>query len=56
LTFRSVLPAAPGLTAAIALGVSDVLAKVIIAARCDVLTMLWFAIELGPRKGHFPVF
>jgi probable blue pigment (indigoidine) exporter len=47
LTFRSVLPAAPGLTAAIALGVSDVLAKVIIAARCDVLTMLSFRSVVG---------
>lgn len=38
--FRSALPVTPGLTAAIALGVSDVLAKIIIGARCDVLTML----------------
>jgi probable blue pigment (indigoidine) exporter len=40
LPFRSALPVAPGLTAAIALGISDVLAKIIIGARCDVLTML----------------
>jgi probable blue pigment (indigoidine) exporter len=40
LPFRFALPVAPGLTAAIALGISDVLAKIIIGARCDVLTML----------------
>jgi probable blue pigment (indigoidine) exporter len=37
---RTSFPLAPGLAAAFALGLSDVLAKIIIAARCDVLTML----------------
>ena len=37
---RTAFSAAPGLAAAFALGLSDVLAKIIIAARCDVLTML----------------
>jgi probable blue pigment (indigoidine) exporter len=40
LPFRFALPLAPGLAAAIALGISDVLAKVIIGSGCDVLTML----------------
>ena len=43
----SVLPSAPGTAAAIALGVSDVLAKIIIAAGCDVLTMLSFRSVVG---------
>jgi probable blue pigment (indigoidine) exporter len=47
LTIRPIFPSAPGITAAIALGVSDVLAKVIIAARCDVLTMLSFRSIVG---------
>ncbi len=51
LTSRSVLPSAPGITAAIALGVSDVLAKVIIAARCDVLTMLSFRTGASSATG-----
>jgi probable blue pigment (indigoidine) exporter len=44
---RSIVPLAPGLAAAIALGVSDVLAKVIIVAHCDVLTMLSFRSVVG---------
>jgi probable blue pigment (indigoidine) exporter len=47
LAFRSVSSSAPGLAAAIALGVSDVLAKIIIAAHCDVLTMLSFRSVVG---------
>jgi probable blue pigment (indigoidine) exporter len=47
LAFRSVLSSAPGLAAAIALGVSDVLTKIIIAAHCDVLTMLSFRSVVG---------
>lgn len=43
----ALLPSAPGIAAAIALGVSDVLAKIIIAARCDVLTMLSFRSVVG---------
>jgi len=45
--FRSLFSSAPGLAAAIALGVSDVLAKIIIASRCDVLTMLSFRSVVG---------
>ena len=37
----------PGLAAAIALGVSDVLVKLIIAAHCDVLTMVSFRSVFG---------
>ncbi len=44
---RSIVPLTPGLAAAIALGVSDVLAKVIIGAHCDVLTMLSFRSVVG---------
>jgi probable blue pigment (indigoidine) exporter len=58
--FRSLFSSAPGLAAAIALGVSDVLAKIIIGSRCDVLTMLsfrsvvglafmWIWLRLGPK-------
>ncbi|HXX03014.1 MAG TPA: EamA family transporter, partial [Xanthobacteraceae bacterium] len=43
----SVFSSGPGIAAAIALGVSDVLAKVIIVARCDVLTMLSFRSVVG---------
>ena len=60
MAFRPLFSSGPGLAAAIALGVSDVLAKIIIAARCDVLTMLSFRsvvglafmsvwLQLGPR-------
>ena len=47
LAFRSLFSSAPGLAAAIALGVSDVLAKIIIASHCDVLTMLSFRSVVG---------
>jgi probable blue pigment (indigoidine) exporter len=47
LAFRFVFSSAPGLAAAIALGISDVLAKVIIASHCDVLTMLSFRSVVG---------
>jgi probable blue pigment (indigoidine) exporter len=57
---RSLFSSAPGLAAAVALGVSDVLAKIIIGSRCDVLTMLsfrsvvglafiWIWLRLGPK-------
>ncbi len=38
---------APGVAAAIALGVADVLAKVIVGSGCDVLTMLLFRSAVG---------
>jgi probable blue pigment (indigoidine) exporter len=38
---------APAIAAAIALGISDVLAKIIIGAHCDVLTMLSFRSVVG---------
>ena len=44
---RFVFASAPGLAAAVALGVSDVLAKIIIASHCDVLTMLSFRSTVG---------
>jgi probable blue pigment (indigoidine) exporter len=47
LPFRPVFPSAPGVAAAVALGISDVLAKIIIAAHCDVLTMLSFRSAVG---------
>jgi probable blue pigment (indigoidine) exporter len=47
LAVRSISASAPGIAAAIALGVSDVLAKIIIAAHCDVLTMLSFRGVVG---------
>jgi probable blue pigment (indigoidine) exporter len=47
LASRPLFSTAPGLAAAIALGVSDVLAKIIIASRCDVLTMLSFRSVVG---------
>jgi probable blue pigment (indigoidine) exporter len=47
LASRSVFSPAPGLAAAIALGISDVLAKIIIAAHCDVITMLSFRSVVG---------
>jgi probable blue pigment (indigoidine) exporter len=46
-TSRPIFSSAPGLAAALALGISDVLAKVIIASRCDVLTMLSFRSVVG---------
>jgi probable blue pigment (indigoidine) exporter len=42
-----ILPSAPGLIAAISFGVSDVLAKILVAAGCDVLTMLSFRSVVG---------
>jgi drug/metabolite transporter (DMT)-like permease len=40
-------PLAPGIAAGTALGISDVLAKVVLAAGCDVLTMLSFRSVVG---------
>jgi drug/metabolite transporter (DMT)-like permease len=67
LALRFVFSSAPGVAAGIALGISDVLVKVIIAARCDVLTMLSFRsvvglafmtlwLRLGPRPPTNPRF
>lgn len=42
-----VFASAPGIAAAIALGISDVLAKIIIGSHCDVLTMLSFRSVVG---------
>jgi len=47
LASRIILPSAPGLTAAISFGASDVLAKILVAAGCDVLTMLSFRSVVG---------
>jgi len=47
LTVRIVFSTAPGIAAAAALGVSDVLVKIIVAAHCDVLTMLSFRGVVG---------
>ena len=47
LKFSFVFSSAPGLAAAIALGISDVLAKIIIGSHCGVLTMLSFRGVLG---------
>jgi probable blue pigment (indigoidine) exporter len=47
LAIPSAFSSGPGVAAAIALGVSDVLAKIIIAAGCDVLTMLSFRSVVG---------
>lgn len=47
MTSRWVFSVAPGLAAALALGVADVLAKIIIASHCDVLTMLLFRSVVG---------
>jgi drug/metabolite transporter (DMT)-like permease len=47
LASRSVFSSAPGIAAAIVLGVSDVLVKIIAAAHCDVLTMLSFRSVIG---------
>jgi probable blue pigment (indigoidine) exporter len=47
LTSRVSVPSAPGITAAMALGLSDVLAKLVLAADCDVLTMLSFRSVVG---------
>jgi len=47
LTLHRLLPAAPGITAAVALGISDVLVKLVLASGCDVLTMLSFRSLVG---------
>jgi len=47
LALRAIAPSAPGVAAGIALGVSDVLAKIILAAGCDVLTTLSFRSVVG---------
>jgi len=47
LNLRLVFSSAPGTAAAVALGVSDVLVKIIAAAHCDVLTMLSFRSVVG---------
>ncbi len=44
---RFVFSVVPGLAAAFSLGVADVLAKIIIASHCDVLTMLLFRSAVG---------
>ncbi len=44
---RRIFPLAPGVAAGTALGVSDVLAKLVLAAGCDVLTMLSFRSVVG---------
>ena len=44
---RFSFPSAPGIAAGTALGVSDVLIKVVLAAGCDVLTMLSFRSVVG---------
>ena len=61
-TSRIVPPAAPGVAAAVAFGVSDVLVKIVLASGCDVLTMLSFRsvvglafvaawLRIGPKPG-----
>jgi probable blue pigment (indigoidine) exporter len=47
LAFRSVLSSTAGVAAAVVLGISDVLVKIIAAAHCDVLTMLSFRSVIG---------
>ena len=47
MAFRPVFSSASGVAAAIVLGVSDVLVKIIAAAHCDVLTMLSFRSVIG---------
>ena len=47
LTSRSIFPVAPGIAAAIVLGVSDVRVKIVAGAACDVLTMLSFRSVIG---------
>jgi drug/metabolite transporter (DMT)-like permease len=46
-TSRLALPIGPGVAAATSLGISDVLAKVVLASGCDVLTMLSFRGVVG---------
>src|SRR6202044_778146 len=47
LNSKQLLPLTPAITAGAALGISDVLAKLILAAGCDVLTMLSFRSVVG---------
>jgi drug/metabolite transporter (DMT)-like permease len=44
---RLVVPSGPGIAAAVALGISDVLAKLVLASGCDVPTMLSFRGVVG---------
>ena len=44
---RAIFPLAPGVAAGTALGISDVLAKLVLATGCDVLTMLSFRSVVG---------
>ncbi len=44
---RVIFPLAPGIAAGIALGASDVLAKLVLATGCDVITMLSFRSVVG---------
>lgn len=44
---RTMLPLAPGIAAGISLGTSDVLAKIVLATGCDVLTLLSFRSVVG---------
>jgi drug/metabolite transporter (DMT)-like permease len=46
-TSRFALPIGPGIAAATSLGISDVLAKMVLASGCDVLTMLSFRGVVG---------
>ena len=47
LVSRAIFPLAPGVAAGTALGISDVLAKLVLATGCDVLTMLSFRSVVG---------
>ena len=47
MTSRIIFPVAPGIAAAVVLGVSDILVKIIAGAHCDVLTMLSFRSVIG---------
>ncbi len=47
LVSRRIFPLAPGVAAGTALGISDVLAKLVLATGCDVLTMLSFRSVVG---------
>jgi probable blue pigment (indigoidine) exporter len=47
LAFRFVFASAPGIAAAVVLGASDILVKIVAASHCDVLTMLLFRGVIG---------
>jgi drug/metabolite transporter (DMT)-like permease len=47
LSFRFVFALAPGIAAAVVLGASDILVKIVAASHCDVLTMLLFRGVIG---------